>query len=78
MEKPLKFSTIPGITFDLDTDEDGAHRVVVTGSDYDVVLAAALDVKNTLPVEHCAEVGAVQQHVANGAWCATVRTRRTS
>ncbi|CAB3758488.1 hypothetical protein [Paraburkholderia humisilvae] len=78
MQSPLKFSNIPGITFDLDTDEDGAVRVMVCGSDYDAVLASALDVKNVLPVEQCPEVGKVRQDVSNGSWCACVRTRRTS
>jgi len=78
METQLKFSNVPGITFDLDTDEDGTARVTVCGSDCDAVLASALNVKNALPVAQCPEVGAVRQDVGNGSWCATVRTRRTS
>jgi len=77
MDKQLKFSNIPGVTFDLDTEEDGSVRVTVCGSDYDAVLASALNVKNVLPVEQCPEVGALRQDVGNGSWCAFVRTRRT-
>jgi hypothetical protein len=76
MQPRLYFSNVPGITLDPDTDEHGSACVVVTGSDYDAVLAAALDVKNAQPVDHCPEVGSVQQHIGNGAWTVTVRSRR--
>jgi len=78
MDTRLNFANIPGVTFDLDTDEDGSVRVTVCGPDYDAVLASALNVKNVLPVEQCPEVGAVRQDVGNGSWCACVRIRRLS
>ena len=78
IDEQLKFAIIPGITFDLDTDENGASRVIVTGSDYDAVLASALNVKNVLPVERCPEVGEVLLDSSDGRWRAQVRTRRSS
>lgn len=75
MNSPLNSSN-GGVAFVFDFDEDGEPITVVTGANYDAVLASALDVKNSLPVDECPEVGEVRQHVDNGCWTATVRTRR--
>lgn len=78
MKTPLKFSNDPGVTFSLDSDEHGASCVLVTGEDYDAVLASALNVKNVMPLAQCPEVGEVKQDMGNGSWRAQVRTRRQS
>jgi len=50
--------------------------VILKARDADVLLDAALSVKNTMPVEWIPEVSPLRYELRRGLWVVTIRARR--